>query len=172
MAVAVAGAGAAGGLGGVYGLGSSLRDFHIGNSPASSRLRVSCSIQLLLRETPATRQNRIAYRHYTQLNGSRAIGVVSFVGTVCVGHLVGSFQSLHFAVSVPLWPGKPLPKRGIRMLTMEYTCHSVNLRADGWERLNIDISAIYQSVISPFSIFQLWRVTCFHLLRVGSIGRL
>jgi len=36
MAVAVTGAGAAGGLGGIYGLGSSLRDFHIGNSPATS----------------------------------------------------------------------------------------------------------------------------------------
>jgi hypothetical protein len=74
--------------------------------------------------------------------------------------------------SVALRPGKSLPKRGIRMLTMEYTEHTRKLAIVSGEPVNYAISAIYKKVIMVLNTVELWLVTCNLSKRVGSIGRL
>jgi hypothetical protein len=143
----------------------------LGTLPQPQQLRVGRSIQLLLSETAATCQDRIAYRHYTQLNGSWAIGVVSFVGTVCVGHLVGSFQSLHF-VFAPTLARKaaaeawyPDANHGVHMSQGQIASWPLGTAN---HRHFSHLSISNQTILD----FELWRVACTQESCVGSIGRL
>jgi len=73
---------------------------------------------------------------------------------------------------VALRPGKSLPKRGIWMLTMEYTEHTRKLAIVSGEPVNHTLSVIYKKVIMVLNSVELWLVTCNLSKRVGSIGRL
>lgn len=106
-------------MGGVYGLGSSFRDFHIGNSHAGRYVSVESLAQAGVQESYANCQDRMAYRHYTQVTATPAIDFLEpFVQCAEVTLKAGGEADLDTPSALDS-AGRGLPKHGIGMLIME-----------------------------------------------------